>query len=227
MPRSPRPHPTDPPTLEEKTIRLLIADDHAVVRQGLRAIATLDPGVEVVAEAADGRETVDKAEELRPDVALVDLRMPALDGLQALAEMRRRVPEVRCIVLTTFSGDEDVVRAFRAGARAYLLKDASREELLSCIRAVHEGRSWMSSVAIESLAARLDGDELTPREHDVLRLMAAGRGNKAIGAVLHVAEGTVKAHVNRVLRKLGARTRTEAVTLALRRGLVRLGEERP
>jgi two-component system NarL family response regulator len=205
-------------------IRVLIADDHAVVRGGLRAIAGLDPDVEVVAEAADGRETVELAERLRPDVALVDLRMPGVDGLTALAEIRRRAPEVRCVVLTTFSGDEDVFRAFRAGARAYLLKDASREELLGCLHAVHEGRSWMSSVAMEGLAARIDADELTPRERDVLRLMVAGRGNKAIAADLRVAEGTVKAHVNRILRKLAATTRTEAVIQALRRGFARVDE---
>lgn len=215
------------PPSSERPIRVLIADDHPIVREGLRSLVTLDPGMEVVGEAADGRETIELGTRLRPDVALVDLRMPSVDGAEALAALRERAPEVRGIVLTTFSGDEDVVRAFRAGARAYLLKDASREELLACIRAVYEGRSWMSSVAVEGLAARLDADELTPRERDVLRLMVAGRGNKEIAATLRVAEGTVKAHVNRILSKLRVTTRTEAVTEALRRGLVHLDDNRP
>jgi two-component system NarL family response regulator len=215
------------PTPTGRPIRVLIADDHPIVREGLRSLVSLDPAMEVVGEATDGREMIELGTRLRPDVALVDLRMPSVDGVEALAALRERAPEVRGIVLTTFSGDEDVVRAFRAGARAYLLKDASREELLACIRAVHEGRSWMSSVAVEGLAARLDADELTPRERDVLRLMVAGRGNKEIATTLHVAEGTVKAHVNRILSKLRVTTRTEAVTEALRRGLVHLDDGQP
>lgn len=206
------------------SIRVLIADDHPIVREGLRNLVTLDPGMHVVAEAADGQETVRLATSLKPDIALVDLRMPGMDGVEALAAIRERAPEVRTVVLTTFSGDEDVYRAFRAGAKAYLLKDASRDELLSCIRAVHDGRSWVSSVAVEGLAAHIESSPLTPRERDVLRLVVAGQGNKEISARLRIAEGTVKAHVNRILHKLGVATRTEAVTAALRRGIVRLEE---
>jgi two-component system NarL family response regulator len=205
-----------------RPIRVLIADDHPVVREGLRAIVAQGPRMEVVAEATDGVEAAELAERLRPDVALVDLRMPRANGLEAIAAMRERAPGVRAIVLTTYSGDEDVYSAFRAGAKAYLLKEAPRDELYSCIRAVHEGRSWMSSVAVDGLAARIRGNELTPRERDVLRLVVAGRGNKEICAALHVAEGTVKAHVNRILRKLDVTTRAEAITQALRRGLVHL-----
>jgi two-component system NarL family response regulator len=205
-----------------RTIRVLIADDHPVVREGLRFLVDQAADMEAVGEAADGDETVEQARRLRPDVLLVDLVMPGRDGVEVLKDLRQDVPEIRCVVLTTFSGDEDVVRAFRAGARAYLLKDASGEELLGCIRAVYEGRSWMSTVAVEGLASRLHAEELTPRERDVLRLMVAGRANKEIGAELGVAEGTVKAHVNRLMGKLQATTRTEAVTEAIRRGLVHL-----
>ncbi len=205
-------------------IRVLIADDHPVVREGLCNLVTLDPGMDVVGEATDGREAVELAARLRPDVALVDLRMPRMDGVEALEAIRDRVPEVRTVVLTTFSGDEDVYRAFRAGAKAYLLKDASREELLACIRAVHENRSWVSSVAVAGLTAHLEASALTPRELDVLRLIVAGCGNLDISRRLRIAEGTVKAHVNRVFRKLGVGTRTEAATVALKRGLVRLDD---
>jgi DNA-binding NarL/FixJ family response regulator len=215
---------SDPAADSAAPIRVAIVDDHPIVLEGLRTIVSQDPGMEVVAEATSGREGIDLAVRLRPDVILVDLRMPDVDGLQVLAALRARAPGVRSVVLTTFSGDEDVFRSYRLGARAYLLKDASRDELLSCIRAVHHGRSWVSSVAVSGLAAHAAASELTPREMDVLRLIVAGRGNREISIALHVAEGTVKAHVNRVLRKLDVTSRTEAVTAALRRGLVHLNE---
>lgn len=225
MPRTHADRPSSPPGHTRALIRVLIADDHPVVREGLRALVEAEDDMEVVGEAGEGRETVEQALALRPHVVLLDLRMPRGDGVEVLHELRRQAPEVRSVVLTTFAGDEDVVRSFRAGAKAYLLKDASQEEILGCIRAVRLGRSWMSTVAVEGLAARMSAEELTPRERDVLRLVVRGRGNRDIAATLGVAEGTVKAHVNRILGKLQVSSRTEAVTEALRRGLVHMDAE--
>lgn len=205
-------------------IRVLIADDHPVVREGLAALVSRRPDMRVVAEAATGRESVEAFLRHLPDVALVDLRMPDLDGVEAIVAIRQRVPGARVVVLTSFGGDEDVYRALRAGARGYLMKDAPRDDLIACIRAVHAGESWLSPATAAKLTARLGAPELTPRERDVLRLVVAGKGNKEISASLRIAEGTVKAHLNRILRKLQVSTRAQAVTAALRRGIVRLDE---
>ncbi|MBU0610258.1 MAG: response regulator transcription factor [Armatimonadetes bacterium] len=204
------------------SIRILIADDHPVVREGLVALINRRPDMTVVAEVANGREAVAEFLRHRPDVALVDLRMPEMDGADALAAIRERVPAARVIVLTTYDDDEDIQRSLRAGAKAYMLKDAPREELLACIKAVHEGRTLIPPAIATKLAATIGASPLTPRQVEVLTLVADGKSNKEIAALLFVTEGTVKSHLHAVIGKLDAGDRTQAVTIALKRGLLRL-----
>lgn len=203
-------------------IRILIAEDHTVVRDGLVAIVKQEKDMEVVAETGDGHQAVELWKRHRPDVTLMDLRMPSLDGVSAIYEIRAADPDARIIVLTTFDGDEDIYRGMRAGAKSYLLKDVRREELFQCIREVHAGRTFMPSVIACKLAERLNAEALTPRELEVLRLVAEGKPNKLIGADLAITEVTVKSHVQSVFRKLNVLSRTEAIAVATRRGLLRL-----
>jgi two-component system, NarL family, response regulator len=205
-----------------KAIRILIADDHPIVREGLAALLNRANDMEVVAEASNGREALKQFQRCRPDVVLVDLRMPEMDGVDAILAIREQAPEARVIVLTTYDGDEDIYRGLRAGAKAYLLKDAPREELMECIRAVHGGRMWIPPDVAAKLATRMGDDDLTSRELEVLRLMVRGKSNKEIGNNLGVSEGTVKIHVNHILEKLKVSGRTEATAAALKRGIVRL-----
>lgn len=203
-------------------IRILIADDHPIVRQGLAAIIGRKPDMTVVAEASDGREAVDLFRQHRPDVTLMDLRMPHLDGVEAIAVLRTDDRNARIIILTTYDTDEDIYRGLRAGAVAYVLKGTSLTELLDIIRAVHAGQTRIPSDIAAKLAARMNAPDLTVREMEVLGLIVAGQSNKAIGSTLHISEGTVRAHINNILGKLGVSDRTQAATLALKRGLVRL-----
>ena len=204
-------------------IRILIADDHPVVREGVAAMIERRPDMTVVAEAATGREAVAAYRAAQPDVVLMDLRMPEMTGVEAIGAIRGEFPGARIIVLTTYDGDEDIYRGLQAGARAYLLKDAPRDELLDAIRAVHAGQSRIPPAVAARLAERvLAGPQLTPRELEVLRGIVAGQSNKEIGAALSIGEGTVKAHVNNILGKLGVNDRTQAVTTALQRGIVHL-----
>jgi len=203
-------------------IRVLIADDHAVVRDGLVAMIGKWSDMTVVAEATNGREAVDQWTKHRPDVTLLDLRMPILDGAGAIAEIRERDPAARIIVLTTFDADEDIHRGFTVGARAYLLKDARREDILQCIRKVNAGETIVPPTIAAKLAGRMSGSELTDREADVLRALATGQSNKEIARVLFITEATVKAHLKSIFTKLNVLSRTEAVAAAARRGLVRL-----
>ncbi len=203
-------------------IRVLIADDHPVVREGLKALIDRRPDMKVVAEAANGQETVEQVFTHHPDVTLMDLRMPQMDGVEAISAIRERDPAARIIILTTFDGEEDVYRGLRAGAKAYLLKDAPREELLECIHAVHAGKTWIPPDVAAKLATRVSASDLTPRELEVLQMIVAGKSNKEIGVILHISEGTVKVHVNHILQKMGVGGRTEASIEALKRGLVRL-----
>jgi DNA-binding NarL/FixJ family response regulator len=202
-------------------IRVLIAEDHTVVRDGLVAIINQESDMRIVAESGDGRVAVDLWRQHRPDVTLMDLRMPQLDGVHAIYEIRAIDPNARIIVLTTFDGDEDIYRGIRAGAKSYLLKDVRREELFQCIREVHAGRTFLPPAVAAKLAERLTGDKLSPRELDVLRLLAQGKPNKIIGADLAITEVTVKSHVQSVFRKLNVLSRTEALAVATRRGLLR------
>lgn len=203
------------------SIRVLVADDHVVVREGLVALIGRQDDMTVIAEAANGIEAVAAWREHRPDVTLVDLQMPELDGAGAIEQIISTAPAARIVVLTTFDGDEDIYRGIRAGAKAYLLKDARREELLDCIRAVHCGETCIPSAIAAKLANRLHGEPLTARELDVLSSLAEGRTNKEIGMALDIGEGTVKTHVKSILSKLDATSRTEAAKVATRRGLLR------
>ena len=203
-------------------IRILVADDHHVVRQGLVALLKTVSGLEVVAEAADGNEAIDRFDEHRPDVTLMDLRMPKVSGVDAVAQIRRKYPGARIIVLTTFDGDEDIYRALQAGAKGYLLKGMFGEELIDAIRAVHAGKTRIPSAVAERLANRMAGPGLTSRELDVLKAIVAGRSNKEIGMDLSISEATVKTHINSILGKLGVTDRTQAATTALQRGIVHL-----
>jgi DNA-binding NarL/FixJ family response regulator len=210
----------NPSSAPAPQIRVLIADDHAVVREGLAAMINRQPDMRVVAEAPDGIDAVRQWSEHRPDVALADLRMPRLDGVGFISQVRALDPKARILILTTFDGDEDIYRGMRAGAKAYLLKDAPREQLLDCIRAVHAGATFLPPDVAAKLAAQVSGERLTDREQEILALMADGQSNKAIARKLGISEGTVKTHVKSVLFKLGATSRTEAAAIAARRGLV-------
>ncbi len=203
-------------------IRILIAEDHTVVRDGLVAIVKQEQDLDVVAETGDGQQAVELWKKHRPDVTLMDLRMPGLDGVNAIYAIRAADPNARIIVLTTFDGDEDIYRGMRAGARSYLLKDVRREELFQCIREVHAGRTFVPPAIAAKLAERLPGEDLSPRELEVLRLLAEGKPNKLIGADLAITEVTVKSHVQSVFKKLNVLSRTEAIAVANRRGLLHL-----
>lgn len=203
-------------------LRVLIADDHPIVREGLSAIIGDQPDMVVVGQAATGAEAVYLGLAHRPDVILIDLRMPELNGVDAITAIRAGWPDAHLIVLTTYDGDEDIYRALQAGAQAYLLKDTPRAELLEAIRAVARGQKRLPPEVAARLVERIGGPTLTEREVDVLHLMAHGRSNKGIGAALHISEGTVKFHVNNILGKLGVDDRTQAVTIALQRGIIHL-----
>jgi two-component system NarL family response regulator len=180
--------------------------------------------MKVVAEAADGCEAVSLFSQFMPDIAVIDLRMPAMNGIETLTAIRTADPQARLIILTSFASDEDIYRALRAGARGYLVKDASAEELVKCLQTVHEGGTFIPPAVASKLAERVGTTELTAREREVLALIAKGMGNREIGSTLDVTEGTIKVHVNNILNKLGVASRTEAVNLAIRRGLVHIDE---
>ncbi|HEY5706818.1 MAG TPA: response regulator transcription factor [Terrimicrobiaceae bacterium] len=203
-------------------IRVVIADDHVTVLEGLEAIIGRQPDMEVVAHAADGEEAVAQWTTCRPDVALLDLRMPKLSGVGAIEKIRSQDASARLIVLTTYDTDNDILQAIRAGAKAYLLKDSPREELLDCIRRVYRGETCITASVVEKLAAGLSSESLTARELDVLTLLAQGLSNKEIGARLFVTETTVKSHLRAIFSKLNVLSRTEAVTIANKRGLIEL-----
>jgi two-component system, NarL family, response regulator len=205
-------------------VRILIADDHPVVRSGIAAMLEIDPtaNLQVVGQAKNGNEMVELFAQLQPDIGLVDLRMPEMSGVEAIAQIRSQFPEAHLIILTTYDGDEDIYRGLQAGAKAYLLKDTPREELLHCIQAVHAGRSFIPPDIGVRLAERMNSPELSKREREVLQLLPAGMSNSEIGAALQITEGTVKSHVNNILGKLNVGDRTQAVIVALKRGLISL-----
>jgi DNA-binding NarL/FixJ family response regulator len=204
------------------SIRILLADDHAIVRNGVAQILNEERGIIVVAQAADGAEAVELYALHRPDVALLDLRMPKLEGPQVVEQIRERFPNAAIIMLTTYDTDNDIERALRAGAKAFLVKDVSPEELVACVRAVHAGRTWVSPRVAAKLVAHVTNVRITRRELAVLRLLAAGNSNKEIGEALGITDGTVKIHVTHLFAKLDVTSRTEAINTALRRGLVRI-----
>jgi DNA-binding NarL/FixJ family response regulator len=203
-------------------IRLLIADDHMTVLAGLASIIGMQQDMIVVAEAANGRQAVDLWRKHRPDVTLLDLRMPKLDGVGVIDEIRKEDTSARIIILTTYDTDNEIYRAIKAGAKGYLLKDARREELLDCIRKVSRGETCIPQALVEKLAAGVSGETLTGRELAVLMLLARGKSNKEIGANLFISESTVKGHLRNIFTKLNVLSRTEAIAVATRRGLVQL-----
>jgi DNA-binding NarL/FixJ family response regulator len=202
------------------TVRVLLADDHAVVLEGLAALIGREPDLLIVGQASNGLEAVDLWRTHRPDVALVDLRMPGLDGIGVITEIRRLDTAARVIVLTTYDTVEEIYQAIRAGARGYLLKDVRRDELLNAIRRVHAGETEVASGLAARLALRATEDPLTQRERAVLALLADGKSNREIGSEIHIEESTVKSHLKTIFGKLHVVSRTEAVSVAIRRGLL-------
>lgn len=204
-------------------IRILVADDHPVVRDGLVLMLGTQPDFTVIGEAANGAETVEKSCTLDPDVLLLDLEMPDMDGLAALKQIRVSCPAVKVLVFTAFDTDERIVGAVQAGVKGYLLKGSPRQELFNAIRVISQGGSLLQPVIASKLMRHLSEEQpesLTERENDVLRLMVQGKTNKEIGAALVISERTVKFHMSSILAKLGAANRTEAVTIAIQRGLI-------
>jgi DNA-binding NarL/FixJ family response regulator len=201
-------------------IRILAVDDHALVRKGIAAILASQPDMSLVAEASNGREAVEQFRAHRPDITLMDLQMPELNGLDAMIGIRAEFPDARIIMLTTYAGDVQVLRAMKVGARGYLLKTLLDKELLETIRAVHAGRKVLSAEASYELAEHVSSDALTPAEIDVLRLIAAGHANKQIAQQLSTTEDSVKGRVKSILSKLGATDRTHAAMIGVRRGII-------
>jgi DNA-binding NarL/FixJ family response regulator len=201
-------------------IRILSVDDHPLIRQGVAGLVATQADMNLIAEAANGRDAIQQFHRHRPDITLMDLQMPEMNGLDAIIAIRGKSPEARIIVLTTYAGDVQALRALKAGARAYLLKDSLHKELLATIRAVHAGRKSMSSEVSFQLAEHAIDDALTQTEVRVLRLIAEGNANKEIAAQLSTSEDTVKGQVRNILSKLGAKDRTHAAMIGLKRGII-------
>lgn len=206
----------------ERKICILVADDHYVVRMGLAALVETEPDMEVVAEAADGAQAVELYAKCRPDLALLDTRMPVMDGIEATLEIRKRFPDARILMLTAFDGDADISRALDAGVQGYVLKNSTGEKLIPALRAVAAGKSWLPGEITSRLAVRKSFEKLTSRELEGLQQLAIGLANKQIAEVLQITEYTVKDHVKNILGKLRVADRTEAVTAALQRGIIHL-----
>jgi DNA-binding NarL/FixJ family response regulator len=209
-------------TVVSNPIRIMAVDDHPLLLQGLATIVGDQPDMLIVAQASNGREAIQQFRSHHPDVTLMDLQMPVMSGLDAMIAIRDEFPEAKFIVLTTYTGDIQVLRAMKAGARGYLLKNLLHKELLTTIRAVHAGKKTLSAEASYSLADHAGDDALTPGEHDVLRLIAAGNANKQIAAQLSITEDTVKGRVKNILSKLGANDRTHAAMIGIKRGIIDL-----
>jgi DNA-binding NarL/FixJ family response regulator len=203
-------------------IGVLSVDDHALLREGIAALVNAESDMKLIAEASNGKDAIEKFRRHRPDVTLMDLQMPGLNGIEAIIGIRSEFPNARIVVLTTYAGDVQVLRALKAGARGYILKGHVRRELLDTIRAVHAGQKRIPPEVATELAEHTMEDELSLREIDVLRLIACGNANKEIAAQLSIAEETVKSHITNILAKLGANDRTHAVTIGLKRGIIEL-----
>jgi len=210
------------PTSNPSRIRVLVADDHPVVRQGIIANVSPERDMTVVAEAADGIEAVELIKEHLPDVVMLDLRMPRMDGLEVISQLNASKLPSKVVIMTTFESEEDVHRSMKEGARGYLLKDSTQEEILDAIRRVSLGETYLPARIVQKVAESLRKPELSPREIEVLRCVATGKSNKEIGARLFITEGTVKTHVKHLLEKLSVVGRTAAIKEAVHRGLVRL-----
>ena len=215
------------PIREPAPIRILAVDDHPVVRRGIAALIATQSDMTLVAEASNGREAIQQFRAHRPDVALMDLQMPEMGGLDAVSAIRGEFPDARIIVLTTYAGDVQILRAVKAGAQAYLLKNTFHEELIDTIRAVYAGKKKLSAEASYEIAEHSTDDALTPAEISVLRLIAAGNANKEIADQLSLAEDTVKWRVKNILSKLGARDRTQAAMIGVKRGIIEIDTQHP
>jgi DNA-binding NarL/FixJ family response regulator len=209
-------------TIDPRPIRILTVDDHPLLRKGIAALVNAEPDMELVAEACNGQEAIEQFRLHRPDVTLMDLQMPNLNGIEAISCIHKEFPNARIIVLTTYTGDVQVVRALRAGARGYVLKGHVHRELLETVRAVHAGQKRIPQEIAAELADHAADDNLTLREIDVLQLIGAGNANKQIADQLSIGEATVKSHVTNILSKLGANDRAHAVTIGLKRGIIEL-----
>jgi DNA-binding NarL/FixJ family response regulator len=203
-------------------IRILTVDDHPLLREGIAALVNGEADMKVVAEASTGEEAIEQFRKYRPEVTLMDIQMPGLNGIEAIREIQDEFANARIIVLTTYTGDVQAIRALRAGARAYILKGHVHRELLATIRAVHAGQKRIPAEIAAELAEHATDEELTPREIDILRLIADGNGNKQVADQLSIGEATVKSHMTNILAKLHANDRTHAVAIALRRGIIEL-----
>jgi DNA-binding NarL/FixJ family response regulator len=206
----------------EGTIRIMCVDDHPLVRKGVASILANEPDMELVAEASDGREAVEKFREFHPDIVLMDLRMPSMDGTEATRAIRHEDPDARIIALTSYDGDQDIYRALEAGVRGYILKEMVHTEVVKAIRTVLSGKRLMPPEVAERLSEYFPQVALTPREVEVLSYVARGMANKEIAHKLGTANGTIKMHVQNILEKLGASDRTHAVTIAIERGILHL-----
>ncbi|HXJ15057.1 MAG TPA: response regulator transcription factor [Candidatus Limnocylindrales bacterium] len=207
---------------DPRLIRILTVDDHPLLRKGIAALVNAEPDMKLVAEASNGQEAVESFRVHRPDVTLMDIQMPSFNGIEAICDIQNEFPDARIIVLTTYTGDAQVLRALKAGARGYVLKGHVHRELLETIRAVHAGQKRIPPDVATQLAEHATDDELTSRELDVLRLIASGNSNKLIADQLSIGEATVKSHVTNILSKLGANDRAHAVTIGLKRGIIEL-----
>lgn len=203
-------------------IRILVVDDHPLLREGMTAVLAAQPDLQVVGEAADGLQALQAYRTLRPDLVLLDLQLPGLGGIEVIVALRKEFPQARIVVVTASRGDVQAVRALEAGASGYLLKSGLRREVVDTVRAVYQGRRQVQAEVAAGIAEHLLGDSLSAREIQVLQSVAAGNSNKAIAALLSIAEETVKAHMKNILCKLGARDRTHAVAIAVKRGIIEL-----
>jgi len=207
---------------ENEIIRVMIVEDHFVVRAGLTAIINSQPDMITVGEAGNGRQAIELFEQLQPDITLMDLRIPALNGIDAIAEIIKKTPRAKIIVLSTYGGDEDIFKALQAGARAYFLKDVKGQELIGAIRAVHAGQRPLPPEIASRLAERIPRSELSPRELEILKLIAKGRSNREIANTLSISDGTVRVHASNIFAKLGCSDRAQAVSEAFQRGIIYL-----
>jgi DNA-binding NarL/FixJ family response regulator len=207
---------------QSRSIRILIVDDHSIVRQGIAAMIENEMDMTVIGQASNGQEAVTLFRAHQPDITLMDLRMPHMNGVDATAAICTEFPCARIIVLTTYDGDEDIYRGLRTGAKGYLLKDAEPGALLNAIHVVHDGQQYIPREVAAKLVQRMNNPELSDREQDVIHLMVQGLSNQTISAALNITESTVKFHINRILSKLGVSDRTQAVIVALKRGIAKL-----
>ena len=205
-----------------KSIRILLADDHALVRDGIAKIISSHQDMEVIGQAGNGKDAIDLFTKLRPDIAIIDVSMPGMSGIETILEIRKRFANAQLMILSSHDHEEDIYQAIQAGASGYILKDAPASELITAIQSVQKGERYIPPRVARQLAQRIGMDELTERESEILKLIAAGTSNKEIAGQLGVSEGTVKAHVNHILNKLGASDRTHAVSIAIKKGLVHL-----